>query len=79
MTVLLGIVGAVVGRMLAASLGYGTMSGFDIRSLMVAVSGALVLLIGIREQYAGLVQERQSQAKNEADKEFDAFAQELKL
>ena len=47
-TVLLGIAGAVVGGMIATSLGYGAMSGFDIRSLMIAVGGALLLLVGYR-------------------------------
>jgi uncharacterized membrane protein YeaQ/YmgE (transglycosylase-associated protein family) len=47
-TIVLGIVGAVVGGFLATSLGYGTMGGFDVRSLLIAVGGALVLLIGYR-------------------------------
>jgi uncharacterized membrane protein YeaQ/YmgE (transglycosylase-associated protein family) len=48
MTILLGIAGAVVGGMAASSLGYGGMSGFDLRGLMIAVGGALLLLIGYR-------------------------------
>ena len=47
-TILLGIGGAVFGGMLAAALGFGGMSGFDIRSLMIAIGGALVLLYGYR-------------------------------
>ena len=47
-TVLLGIVGAVVGGFLGTALGFGTVTGFDIRSLAVAVCGALVLLLGYR-------------------------------
>jgi uncharacterized membrane protein YeaQ/YmgE (transglycosylase-associated protein family) len=48
LTILLGIAGAVVGGMVASSLGYGGIGGFDIRGLMVAVGGALLLLIGYR-------------------------------
>ena len=47
-TILLGIGGAVFGGMFAAALGFGGMSGFDIRSLMIAIGGALVLLYGYR-------------------------------
>jgi uncharacterized membrane protein YeaQ/YmgE (transglycosylase-associated protein family) len=47
-TMLLGIGGALFGGMLAAALGFGGMSGFDIRSLMIAIGGALVLLYGYR-------------------------------
>ena len=45
-TILLGIGGAVAGGMLAAAFGFGGMSGFDLRSLAVAIAGALVLLVG---------------------------------
>ena len=47
-TILLGIGGAVIGGMLGSTLGLGGMSGFDVRSLMLAVGGAVVLLIGYR-------------------------------
>jgi uncharacterized membrane protein YeaQ/YmgE (transglycosylase-associated protein family) len=47
-TILLGIVGAVVGGFLGTAMGFGTVTGFDIRSLAVAIGGALVLLIGYR-------------------------------
>ena len=47
-TILLGIGGAVVGGMVAAAFGFGGMSGFDVRSLMIAIGGALVLLVGYR-------------------------------
>ena len=47
-TIVVGIGGAVFGGMLAAALGLGGMSGFDIRSLMIAIGGALVLLYGYR-------------------------------
>ena len=47
-TVALGIVGAVIGGMLGTVVGFGGVSGFDIRSLLVAFGGALLLLTGYR-------------------------------
>ena len=47
-TILLGIVGAVVGGFIANGLGYGGVDGFNFGSFMVAVIGSLVLLIGYR-------------------------------
>ena len=45
MTCALGIVGAFIGGFLGTRLGYGTVTGFDLRSFGVAVAGALVVLI----------------------------------
>ncbi len=47
-TILLGIVGAVVGGFLGTALGFGSVTGFDLRSLLIAIGGALVLLFGYR-------------------------------
>jgi uncharacterized membrane protein YeaQ/YmgE (transglycosylase-associated protein family) len=47
-TMLLGIGGAIIGGMIATSFGFGAMTGFDIRSLLISVGGALILLIGYR-------------------------------
>ncbi len=47
-TVVLGIVGAVVGGMIGSAVGFGGVSGFDIRSLLVAVAGAVLLLFAYR-------------------------------
>jgi uncharacterized membrane protein YeaQ/YmgE (transglycosylase-associated protein family) len=44
----LGIAGAVVGGFLASLLGLGGVAGFDVRSLAVAIGGALLLLYGHR-------------------------------
>jgi uncharacterized membrane protein YeaQ/YmgE (transglycosylase-associated protein family) len=44
-TIIVGIVGAVLGGYLATMLGYGGVSGFDFRSFVVAVIGAILLLI----------------------------------
>ena len=43
-TILLGIVGAVVGGFLSTQLGYGDLSGFDLRSMALAVGGGILVL-----------------------------------
>ena len=48
LTILLGVAGAVVGGFIGAQLGYGSLTGFDVRSLLIAIGGALVLLVGFR-------------------------------
>jgi uncharacterized membrane protein YeaQ/YmgE (transglycosylase-associated protein family) len=48
-TILLGIAGAVLGGWIGAQfLGWGTVGGFDPKSLILAVGGALLLLVGYR-------------------------------
>jgi len=44
-TILIGIAGAVVGGYLGSFFGFGGVAGFNVRSLLVAVAGSLVLLI----------------------------------
>jgi uncharacterized membrane protein YeaQ/YmgE (transglycosylase-associated protein family) len=43
-TMLIGIVGAVVGGLISVPLGFGRVGGLDFRSLIIAVVGALILL-----------------------------------
>ncbi len=43
-TILLGIGGAVVGGFIASQFGLGTVSGFNLGSLLFAIGGALVIL-----------------------------------
>ena len=43
-TILLGIGGALVGGWIGTRLGFGDVSGFDMRSLAIAVGGAVLLL-----------------------------------
>jgi uncharacterized membrane protein YeaQ/YmgE (transglycosylase-associated protein family) len=44
-TIILGIAGAFLGGFIGSRIGFGTVSGFDLRSLLIAVSGAIVLLV----------------------------------
>jgi uncharacterized membrane protein YeaQ/YmgE (transglycosylase-associated protein family) len=44
-TILLGIAGAFVGGFVGSRLGFGGVSGFDLRSLVLAVIGAIILLV----------------------------------
>ncbi|HEY7558198.1 MAG TPA: GlsB/YeaQ/YmgE family stress response membrane protein [Candidatus Binatia bacterium] len=47
-TTIIGIVGAVIGGLIAVQLGWGDVSGFDVRSFVIAIVGALILLFGYR-------------------------------
>jgi uncharacterized membrane protein YeaQ/YmgE (transglycosylase-associated protein family) len=44
-TILLGVVGAVGGGYVSSAIGFGRVTGFNLRSLIIAVCGSLVLLI----------------------------------
>jgi len=44
-TIIIGVVGALLGGFLATTLGFGGLSGFDFRSFFIAVIGAILLLI----------------------------------
>jgi uncharacterized membrane protein YeaQ/YmgE (transglycosylase-associated protein family) len=48
LTILIGIAGALLGGFISTSLGYGDISGFDLRSLGIAIGGSLVLLFVFR-------------------------------
>jgi uncharacterized membrane protein YeaQ/YmgE (transglycosylase-associated protein family) len=43
-TIVIGIVGALLGGFISAQLGLGDLTGFDIRSVIIAVLGAILLL-----------------------------------
>ena len=45
LTVVIGVVGALLGGFAATALGFGGITGFDWRSLLVAILGSLILLV----------------------------------
>ena len=46
LTIVLGVVGALVGGFLGTYVfGFGDISGFDVRSIAIAVGGALLALV----------------------------------
>lgn len=47
-TMLIGIGGAIVGGMIGTMIGFGSVTGFDFRSLVIATGGAVALLYGYR-------------------------------
>ena len=47
-TMLIGIGGAIVGGMIGTTLGFGSVTGFDVRRLVIATGGAVALLYGYR-------------------------------
>jgi len=47
-TILIGVVGAIIGGFIGQALGFGGISGFDLRSMGLAIVGSLVLLAGYR-------------------------------
>lgn len=44
MTILIGIVGAIIGGFIGTALGYGSVTGFNVSSFLIAVVGAVVFL-----------------------------------
>lgn len=47
-TMLIGIAGAFVGGFIGTLVGLGSVTGFDLVSMALAIGGALVLLYGYR-------------------------------
>ena len=44
-TIIIGIVGAVIGGYIGTLLGWGDVSGFNFRSLLLAIGGAFLVLV----------------------------------
>lgn len=44
-TIVIGIVGALIGGWIATRLGWGTVNGFNLYSILVATGGAVVALL----------------------------------
>ena len=49
MTIILGIAGAIGGGFISSAIGFGKVTGFDLRSLIIAVGGSVLLLILYRK------------------------------
>lgn len=49
MTVILGIVGAMVGGFISSFFGFGTVDGFNLGSMFIAVLGAMLVLFIYRK------------------------------
>ena len=43
-TAVLGVVGALIGGFISTKLGYGDVSGFDLRSVLIATGGAILVI-----------------------------------
>ena len=52
-TMAIGIAGALLGGFIATALGFGGISGFDFRSLLIAIVGAVLLLAIFRALRGG--------------------------
>ena len=48
LTVAIGVIGALLGGFLATKLGFGGLSGLDLRSVVIATLGAVLLLLVAR-------------------------------
>jgi len=48
MDIVLGVVGAIVGGYISSALGYGTVTGLNLYSIVVAILGAVVVLVVYR-------------------------------
>ena len=45
LTILIGIVGAVIGGYIGTLIGFGEATGVNIRSIIIAVAGSIILLL----------------------------------
>lgn len=43
-SILLGVGGAFIGGFLGTKLGFGSVNGFDLKSFVIAIAGALIIL-----------------------------------
>jgi uncharacterized membrane protein YeaQ/YmgE (transglycosylase-associated protein family) len=47
-TIIIGVVGALLGGFIASALGFGAVTGFNFGSFVIAVLGAILLLVVYR-------------------------------
>ncbi len=48
-TTVVGVVGALVGGFIATRIGFGDVTGFNLRSFAIAIAGSLLVLWGYRK------------------------------
>lgn len=48
LTILLGIAGASVGGFVSTKMGFGSFTGFNVKSIAIATGGALIVLVVYR-------------------------------
>ncbi len=48
MTIVIGVLGAFIGGWIGVELGWGSVTSFDLRSLGLAILGAVLLLVVLR-------------------------------
>ncbi|MGB5194526.1 MAG: GlsB/YeaQ/YmgE family stress response membrane protein [Polyangiales bacterium] len=48
-TTAVGVVGALVGGFIATRIGFGNVTGFNLRSFAIAIAGSLLVLWGYRK------------------------------
>jgi uncharacterized membrane protein YeaQ/YmgE (transglycosylase-associated protein family) len=53
LTTLLGVAGSIVGGFVSVALGYGDVTGFNVRSLVIAVCGAIAVIVVFRALSSG--------------------------
>lgn len=51
-TILIGILGAFIGGAISSLVGFGSFTGFNFRSVIIALVGALILLFVYRQVMA---------------------------
>jgi uncharacterized membrane protein YeaQ/YmgE (transglycosylase-associated protein family) len=53
LTILLGVGGALLGGFVSSAMGWGDVTGFNLRSLVIAVCGAIVVIVVFRAVSSG--------------------------
>ena len=49
MTIVLGVIGALIGGVVSTSLGFGNINGFNLYSIAIATAGSIVVLFVIHK------------------------------
>jgi uncharacterized membrane protein YeaQ/YmgE (transglycosylase-associated protein family) len=49
MTIVLGVIGALIGGVVSPSLGFGNVNGFNLYSIAIATAGSIIVLFVIHK------------------------------